>query len=215
MGVNTGSHSPSIALPLGCSWTLRAASVRTFSQAAVNRHAGQQLVVVCRHRFRRASECLLLPRPAAALLAPGVATACRRPAHRFGLPLRRTGDGPAKRLRAALGGLGLGRGNRPPPSSVGAPAARMAGRRKWPERPMHVGDRKRPPLSPREGWLSDGRQSPACRRPRLRGGADAAGPARWHLAFQGLVLVGAGMDFHRGAGAGEGPVGGVGRIPRA
>ena len=23
---------------------------------------------------------------------------------------------------------------------------------------MHVGDRKRPPLSPREGWLSDGRQ---------------------------------------------------------
>lgn len=26
------------------------------------------------------------------------------------------------------------------------------------ERPMHVDDRKRPPLSPREGWLSDGRQ---------------------------------------------------------
>jgi hypothetical protein len=23
---------------------------------------------------------------------------------------------------------------------------------------MHVGDRKRPPLSPQEGWLSDGRQ---------------------------------------------------------
>lgn len=23
---------------------------------------------------------------------------------------------------------------------------------------MHVGDRKRPPLSPREGWLSDGRE---------------------------------------------------------
>ena len=23
---------------------------------------------------------------------------------------------------------------------------------------MHAGDRKRPPLSPREGWLSDGRQ---------------------------------------------------------
>jgi len=23
---------------------------------------------------------------------------------------------------------------------------------------MHVGDRKRPPLSPREGWISDGRQ---------------------------------------------------------
>ncbi len=24
---------------------------------------------------------------------------------------------------------------------------------------MHVGDRQRPPLSPREGWLSDGRQA--------------------------------------------------------
>lgn len=24
--------------------------------------------------------------------------------------------------------------------------------------PMHVGERKRPPLSPREGWISDGRQ---------------------------------------------------------
>jgi|LakMenEpi03Aug12_release.lakeMendotaPanAssembly.Ray.scaffolds.fasta_scaffold136761_2 antitoxin (DNA-binding transcriptional repressor) of toxin-antitoxin stability system len=36
--------------------------------------------------------------------------------------------------------------------------ARRAGRRRWPERPMHVGDRKRPPLSPREGWLSDGCQ---------------------------------------------------------
>ena len=24
---------------------------------------------------------------------------------------------------------------------------------------MHVGDRKRPPLSPREGWLSEGRQA--------------------------------------------------------
>jgi hypothetical protein len=23
---------------------------------------------------------------------------------------------------------------------------------------MHVGDKKRPPLSPREGWISDGRQ---------------------------------------------------------
>lgn len=23
---------------------------------------------------------------------------------------------------------------------------------------MHVGDKKRPPLSPQEGWLSDGRQ---------------------------------------------------------
>jgi hypothetical protein len=23
---------------------------------------------------------------------------------------------------------------------------------------MHIGDRKRPPLSPQEGWLSDGRQ---------------------------------------------------------
>ena len=26
------------------------------------------------------------------------------------------------------------------------------------QRPMHVGDKKRPPLSPQEGWLSDGRQ---------------------------------------------------------
>ena len=24
---------------------------------------------------------------------------------------------------------------------------------------MHVGDRKRPPLSPQEGWLSDGRHA--------------------------------------------------------
>ena len=23
---------------------------------------------------------------------------------------------------------------------------------------MHIGDRKRPPLSPQEGWISDGRQ---------------------------------------------------------
>ena len=35
---------------------------------------------------------------------------------------------------------------------------RRAGRRRWPEQPIHVGDRQRPPLSPLEGWLSDGRQ---------------------------------------------------------
>ena len=32
---NTGCHSPSIAVPLGCSWILRPASVSTFSQAAM------------------------------------------------------------------------------------------------------------------------------------------------------------------------------------
>ncbi|MFO7629709.1 MAG: DUF1651 domain-containing protein [Prochlorococcaceae cyanobacterium] len=37
--------------------------------------------------------------------------------------------------------------------------ARRAGRRRWPEQAMHVGnDSKRPPLSPQEGWISDGRQ---------------------------------------------------------
>ena len=35
---------------------------------------------------------------------------------------------------------------------------RRAGRRRWPEQPIHVGDWQRPPLSPLEGWLSDGRQ---------------------------------------------------------
>jgi len=34
-----------------------------------------------------------------------------------------------------------------------------AGRRRWPEQLLkHVGDKKRPLLSPQEGWLSDGRQ---------------------------------------------------------
>ena len=29
----------------------------------------------------------------------------------------------------------------------------------WPEHlVMHVGDKKRPPLSPQDGWVSDGRQ---------------------------------------------------------
>jgi len=33
---------------------------------------------------------------------------------------------------------------------------------------MLVGDRKRPPLSPREGWLSDGRQVAALQATALR-----------------------------------------------
>ena len=37
--------------------------------------------------------------------------------------------------------------------------AKRAGRRRWPEQlSMNVGDKNRPPLSPREGWISDGRQ---------------------------------------------------------
>jgi hypothetical protein len=36
--------------------------------------------------------------------------------------------------------------------------AREAGRRRWHEQATHIGDRKRPPLSPHEGWISDGRQ---------------------------------------------------------
>jgi hypothetical protein len=49
---------------------------------------------------------------------------------------------------------------------------------------MHIGDRKRPPLSPQEGWLSDGRQVlhfQPCRYDRwsqklARGGDQALGP---------------------------------------
>ena len=35
IAANTGSHSPSMAVPLGWSWILRPASLSTFSQAAM------------------------------------------------------------------------------------------------------------------------------------------------------------------------------------
>jgi hypothetical protein len=42
---------------------------------------------------------------------------------------------------------------------------------------MHVDDRKRPPLSPREGWISDGRQVLHFR------------PTRWARWVQRLELI--------------------------